>query len=112
MEMDEGFMDRIVILRQRAGFSWPVTSGYRCPGHDAKVGGSERRGAGPHTMGRALDVAVHGERAFILLGIVIVGGMTGIGARQRGEVAGRYLHIDNLKAEEFGGARPIVWTYS
>lgn len=102
-EIQKVFVDRLDALRGIVGFPLIVNSGYRCPVHDAAVGG-----AGPHTTGRAADLRVDRERALRV--IVEAGrlGFTGFGVKQQG--ASRFLHLDDLPAEP-GRPRPTIWSY-
>jgi uncharacterized protein YcbK (DUF882 family) len=102
--MDPGFMARLEHLRADFGRGMPVTSGYRCPLHDAEIGG---RGA--HPTGHAVDVHVTGEDAYRLVMLAARHGMTGIGVNQRGDMAKRFIHMDDLGGPNF--PRPRVWSY-
>lgn len=102
--MDPRFMERLENLRADFGRAMPVTSGYRCPLHDAEIGG---RGA--HPTGHAVDVHVTGADAYRLVALAARHGMTGIGINQRGEMAQRLVHLDDLAGAHF--PRPRVWTY-
>jgi len=102
--MDPRFMERLEHLRADFGRAMPVTSGYRCPLHDAEIGG---RGA--HPTGHAVDVRVWGEDAFRLVALAARHGITGIGLNQRGDVGARFIHLDDLGGANF--PRPRVWTY-
>ena len=108
-DMDREFMRALEMLREVVAFPMPVTSGFRCPAHDAAVGGSERKGAGPHTTGKAADILVSGERAYRLVRAALELGFRGIGLKQRGPQEGRFVHLDMLGKEE--AARPRIWTY-
>ena len=103
MHMDSGFMAKLVAIRRELGFPLPVTSGYRCPAHNAAV--SETGINGPHTTGHAVDIAISGERAYRLLRAALAHGMTGIGIKQHGD--GRFIHLDDLD----GPTRPWIWGY-
>lgn len=90
-----------------------VTSGYRCPDYNEKISTTGRDG--PHTTGRALDVRVDPERVMELItwlyNVNILNPMLhgGLGLRQRGNYADRFVHFDNLTQDE--SPRPRVWTY-
>ena len=92
-------------MRRRYGRPLAVGSGYRCPAHNRKV--SSTGPAGPHTTGRAVDLAVSGAAAVLLLGYALNLGFTGIGVAQKGEA--RFLHLDDLRAPEY--PRPAIWSY-
>lgn len=106
-EMDQRFMRRLEELRVAFGRSMPVTSGFRCPGHNAKV--SHTGDAGPHTTGKAVDIQISGDSAYYLLLLAFQMGFTGLGISQRGAHAGRFVHIDDLPVDQY--PRPRVWSY-
>lgn len=100
--MDAGFMDQLQGLRDLLQFPLPVTSGYRCPAHNARV--SSTGPTGPHTTGKAADLAVERARAHRLL-CVAPQMFSGVGVQQKG--TGRFIHLDTL----IGPGRPTVWSY-
>lgn len=106
--MDPQFLELVDELRHRVGFPLLVSSGYRCPVHNARVSSTGQ--AGPHTTGRAADFLVYGPRAFALLRRAQELGFTGVGVRQKGFRGSRFLHLDNLTAAD-GHPRPWVWSY-
>lgn len=103
--MDEGFMDLLEAIRVDYGKPMIVTSGYRSPEYNAQV--SHTGHTGPHTTGRAADIAIRGKDAYTLLRMALAHGMTGIGISQKG--SSRFIHIDNLEAPDF--PRPMLWSY-
>lgn len=117
MKMNADFMAKAVKLRQFYGAPWTITSGYRCPEHDAKVGTSATPGAGPHTTGRALDINIFSEGLDRFMGIIyheLKGLVTGKGLMQIPGTppAYRLLHIDDWQPGEFPcHPRPALWTY-
>lgn len=107
-EMQVEFLYQLDDLRERCGFPFIVTSGYRCPAHNSEV--STTGHDGPHTTGRAVDLRLSGENVFRLLTQVSLGGwMTGIGLMQRGPHEKRFIHLDDLTKPDH--PRPRVWTY-
>lgn len=103
------FMDRLQAFRDSLGFSFPVTSGYRSPEHNKKV--SSTGSNGPHTTGRAVDINVWGERAYLVLTNAAKFGFTGIGSNQKGSIlTKRFIHLDDLEPS-MGRHRPTTWTY-
>ena len=106
-EMDERFMLRLVLLRQELGFPLIVTSAYRSPQHNARVGGRSRSA---HMAGRAVDIAISGDKAHRLVRMALLLGFTGIGIRQRGNYRSRYVHVDDLDKAP-GIPRPAIWSY-
>jgi len=98
----EAFLDKLQDLRDEVG-PMVVSSGYRSPSHNNKVSGSGT--SGPHTTGRAVDIAIRGAEAYNLVGLAIERGMTGIGVNQKGK--SRFVHLDDLT----NGPRPRIWSY-
>lgn len=107
INMDPEFMGRLVNMRLVLAFPFPVTSGYRCPEHNARVSGTGLDG--PHTTGRAVDIALRGEQALLVVERARTFGFTGIGLRQHG--LNRYVHLDDLPPTT-GRPRPWLWGYS
>lgn len=112
MLMDERFMERLVKIRKATGVRMPISSGYRCPIHDAAVGSSSEPGRGPHTLGRAVDILIAGEAVFTVMEAAIAAGFRGFGLNQEGAWGGRFLHVDDIQKGELPGVpRPRIWTY-
>lgn len=107
--MDGDFLLMLDDLRHRLEFPLVVTSGYRCPVYNNKIASTGY--SGPHTTGRAVDLAIFGNQAFRLVTQASLGGwMSGIGLRQHGPHERRFIHLDNLESED-GRFRPTIWTY-
>lgn len=98
-------IERLERVRVKAGFPFPITSGARCPDHNAKVSGTGR--TGPHTRG-AFDIGLRGAQALTVMRLALEEGFTGIGVSQKG--ATRFLHLDDLP-DAPGQPRPTVWSY-
>lgn len=121
-EMDADYMDRLQRARTLVGFAVPLTSAFRCSDYDRLKGGSSCPGNGPHARGRATDANLWGVKLLIwFLACMVVGlirlpnwrgreGWGGIGLLQKGPSKGRFIHIDNLRPEEYS-PRPRLWTY-
>jgi uncharacterized protein YcbK (DUF882 family) len=105
--MDEDFLEKLQEVRDKYGAVMPVSSGYRCPIHNAKVSALGSMD-GPHTTGRACDILVSGKNALRLINISLDCGMQGVGIKQHGEYASRYIHVDDLT----DGLRPHLWSYT
>lgn len=101
--MNTEFLEKLDELRHRYGKPLVVSSGYRCPKHNKKV--SDTGANGPHTTGKAADLAVNREEAYNVLKIAFELGFTGIGVAQKG--TGRFIHLDTIT----GAGRPTVWSY-
>lgn len=116
MKMQADAMKKFVKLRRFFGGPLIVTSGYRCPEYDAKIGTSGSPGSGPHTEGVALDINIFGDDLDKLMGIVyheLKGIFTGKGIMQ---VPGtslnkRLLHLDSLPTGNPIHPRPGLWSY-
>ena len=104
-DMQDSFMDRLQQIRNGHARPMRVTSGFRCPDYNERISSTGR--TGPHTTGRAADIAVSGESAYHLLGSAYALDMRGIGLKQHGPPLGRYMHLDDLG----GRIRPRIWTY-
>ena len=105
-DMDEVFMEKLQLLREEIG-PLKVSSGFRCSARNQAVSHSGPNG--PHTTGKAADIACSGDKARALMGKAITLGFTGIGIDQKGDHAGRFLHIDTLETQS---DRPRPWTWS
>lgn len=100
----EDFLDLLEKLRGKIGIPLYITSGYRCPMHNDFV--SHTGLSGPHTTGKAVDIAISYESAFLLVDYATELGFTGIGVNQRGLIDERFIHLDKLTAN-----RPRIWSY-
>jgi uncharacterized protein YcbK (DUF882 family) len=98
----QDFMNKVEALRLAVGFPLKVSSAARCPNHNAKV--SKTGATGPHTTGRAIDLAVSHQQAYMVVSAAILAGFSGIGVNQKG--SGRFIHLDDL-----ADGRPTVWSY-
>lgn len=108
VKADEIFMDRLERLREAYAAPLEVTSGYRCPAHNAAV--SSTGADGPHTTGKAADLRVSGGKAFHVVTSALFLGFNGIGLAQKGQHESRFVHVDTLENGP-GCPRPTVWTY-
>tara|TARA_R110002012_G_scaffold196006_2_gene364279 strand:- start:472 stop:906 length:435 start_codon:yes stop_codon:yes gene_type:complete len=108
--MQEDFMSMLVNIRREIDRPLIVSSGYRSPAHNARIGGAANS---PHIHGRAVDIVCMGTVAYNLIRISLKHGMTGIGVSQKGPAENRFIHIDNIAKgqQELLGPRPWVWSY-
>jgi len=106
MEIPTAFLDKLENLRVAYNKPMIITSGYRCPGHNAAV--SHTGDGGPHTVG-AVDIQISGPDAHQLLEHACRIGFSGIGIKQAGLTAGRFIHLDDLDISAH--PRPRVWSY-
>lgn len=97
-DMDPDFLERLQQLRSRVAFPFQITSGYRCPVHNASI-----KGGPAHPAGKAADIAVNGPQRFEILAEFAKYGFTGVG------VAKTFIHLDTLGMDE--APRPTSWTY-
>ena len=95
--MTQEFMWALDELRERCGFPFTITSGYRSTQHTAER--SKAKG-GTHTQGIAADIAVsNGFQRMNLVHEALKMGFGGIG------VARTFVHVD-MRA-----TTPVMWTY-
>jgi uncharacterized protein YcbK (DUF882 family) len=106
--MDGLFMDKIEHMRTVMDRPFVVTSAYRCSTHNQSVSSTGPRG--PHTTGRAMDIALFGQDAYDLTELSMRLGITGLGFKQHGSRGRRFIHLDDLTEAE-GFPRPRVWSY-
>ena len=88
-------------LREAVGRPLKLTSAYRCPAHDAAVGGN-----GPHTTGLAVDI----EAVLAVTRHSVVTAALALGAHGVG-VAKTFVHIDRIRPGGLQYPRPALWTY-
>ena len=98
-EMDHEFLVKLDELRERVGFPFIITSGYRDATHPAETRKSEP-GTGYHCQGLAADIKVSNgfERMNIVHEAIKMGFSIG--------VARTFVHVDDRKTT------PVMWTYS
>jgi zinc D-Ala-D-Ala carboxypeptidase len=103
------FMDLLQDLRDTVGFPITISSGYRSLSHSLEA---KKEKPGAHTFGMAADLVVSGAKAHQVLKTALMMGFTGIGLKQTGDHAKRFIHLDTLSPEDgLTDARPTVWTY-
>lgn len=107
-DMSPDFIGRLQRIRTELGKPIIISSGYRCPNHNAKVSSTGRDG--PHTTGRAADLRCSHDVADRITDLAKAHGMTGRGFMQTGPAASRFIHLDNLP-DAPGRPRPTIWTY-
>ena len=101
--MDWDFAREIDALRERVGFPLILSSAYRCSEHPIEA--RKKGKPGSHNTGRAVDVAVTGERALKVIAAALDMGFQRVGVQQKG--SGRFIHLD--KAHGFPA--PAIWSY-
>jgi zinc D-Ala-D-Ala carboxypeptidase len=105
-KIDYLLVEQLDELRHQCGFPITISSGYRCPDHNAKVSSTGR--TGPHTTGRAADLAVSHQQALTVLRKALAMNFTGFGVNQKG--GGRFIHLDTLPNAP-GQPREHLWSY-
>jgi uncharacterized protein YcbK (DUF882 family) len=105
--MDPKFMDRLEALRDALAMPIHLNSAYRCPDHNVTVYSTGLRG--PHTTGRAVDIALYGEAVVHLVALALERVFRGFGFQQQGPLETRFVPLDNLTLPDY--PRPRIWTY-
>lgn len=97
-EMEDDFLFLLDELRDRCGFPFSVTSGYRCRNHPQEA---RKVNPGTHNKGIAADIKVYDgvQRHKIVTEAVKMGCFNGIG------VADGFVHVDVRTTV------PVLWTY-
>lgn len=104
-KMDDSFVYILNIIRKAYNKPMIISSGYRCPHHNASV--SQTGSDGPHTTGRAADIVIAGAEALRLVKLGFEFGISGFGINQKGPLNKRYIHLDTIKSAN----RPMIWSY-
>jgi uncharacterized protein YcbK (DUF882 family) len=97
--MDVAFLNKLSKARELAAIGFKITSGYRSPAHNEKVGGVP---SSSHTLGHACDIyAPTSRQKYIIINALLQAGFDRIG------VAKNFIHVDDdpSKNEE------VIWTY-
>jgi uncharacterized protein YcbK (DUF882 family) len=108
--MDKEFMDMLQQLRHRIGQPLYIASGYRDASHSAEKS-KKNAGSGPHPSGKAVDIKVYGKQAMVVVREALALGFTGVGLKQHGEAAHRFVHLDTMPSSK-ERPRPWLWSYS
>ena len=107
LDMDEEFMEKLVAIREKLSAPMTITSAYRDPEHNDRVGGSK---SSAHIEGKAVDIACYGEKAFKIVELALAEGFTGIGVKQKGAHGARFIHLDTMEVGPLV-PRPWIWSY-
>ena len=96
-EMDHGFITTLDLVRDRCGFRFVITSGYRSIKHSKEIIKST---PGQHTKGIAADIRVNNAcERYLLVDAAIAYGLNGVG------VAKTFVHVDQRES-------PVtMWVY-
>ncbi len=99
MNMDVAFLNKLSKARELAAIGFKITSGYRSPAHNAKVGGVT---LSSHTVGRAVDIyAPTSTQKYIIINALLQAGFNRIG------VAKNFIHVDDDPSK----SEDVIWTY-
>lgn len=99
VDMDQLFLDTLTYARIIANTPFVINSGYRCPLHNAEVGGSE---TSSHLKGLAADIKVNNSRQrFLIINGLIEAGFTRIG------IGDTFVHVDG----DLVKSPCVIWTY-
>ncbi len=104
--IDHSMINRLDNLRSELNRPLIISSGYRCAEYNNKISSTGING--PHTTGRAVDIAASGQLALDIVSNAVDFGFTGIGINQSGD--NRFIHLDNLY-ELANRPRPWIWSY-
>ena len=102
LKIHSGIMNGLQQARIDLG-ALSITSGYRCSEHNAAV--SKTGANGPHTTGKAIDIAVRDSKHRKELITYFAPKVTGLG------IAKSFIHIDILYEEDGFEQRPNSWIY-
>ena len=96
---DKPFMDKVDKARSEAGVPFVITSGYRCPDHNLRVGG---KSDSSHPMGCACDIEAEDSRSrFLIIDGLIKAGFNRIG------IGRKFIHAD----DDINKDQEVVWLY-
>jgi uncharacterized protein YcbK (DUF882 family) len=103
--IEHKLVDKLQLLREHLGFTFIISSGYRCKYHPAEKNKSK---PGTHNLGIAVDIACSHKEALQIVSKAQSYGFTGIGVNQKGN--GRFIHLDIAK-DTHEHPRPHIWSY-
>tara|TARA_B110000211_G_scaffold199897_1_gene230559 strand:- start:295 stop:675 length:381 start_codon:yes stop_codon:yes gene_type:complete len=101
-KIEDSLLLKVDELRERCGFPFIITSGYRSLAHPIER--AKKTNTGTHAQGIAADIKViDGVQRFKIVAEAIKMGFTGIG------VASNFVHVDirSLDTNE----SPVMWCY-
>ena len=101
-EMRSDFMDALQDLRERCGFPFIVTSGYRASTHPIEIKKSK---PGEHSYGLAADIKVEPHQRYVFVLQAMACGFTRIG------ISNDFIHVGRAN-EDLGFPSPALWGYN
>ena len=97
--MDLDFLQQLDEAREYADIPFKITSAYRTPEHNEKIGGVPNSS---HLKGLAVDISIsNSNMRFVVLKALIMAGFTRIG------VAKTFIHVD----ADLDKSQEVAWTY-
>tara|TARA_R100000329_G_scaffold16984_3_gene17245 strand:+ start:668 stop:1057 length:390 start_codon:yes stop_codon:yes gene_type:complete len=108
INMNETFMERLIELREKLNKPMVISSGYRSEAHNIAIGGSKNSA---HLKGCAVDVVCSGHLAYEIVKLAMELEFSGIGVKQNGVHAKRFIHIDTMPRHSITSPRPWIWSY-
>ena len=108
INMNETFMERLIELREKLNKPMVISSGYRSEAHNIAIGGSKNSA---HLKGCAVDVVCSGHLAYEIVKLAMELQFSGIGVKQNGVHAKRFIHIDTMPRHSITSPRPWIWSY-
>lgn len=105
VEFDLAFLATLNAIREECGFSFALSSAYRCPQHPIEA---RKEVTGAHCTGKAVDILANGENALEIIRVAQKHGIQRIGIQQKG--GGRFIHLDGC-TEDDGFPCPALWSY-
>ena len=108
INMNETFMERLIELREKLNKPMVISSGYRSEAHNIAIGGSKNSA---HLKRCAVDVVCYGHLAYEIVKLAMELEFSGIGVKQNGVHAKRFIHIDTMPRHSITSPRPWIWSY-
>lgn len=102
-DINPEFLSLLDTLRERCGFPFVITSGYRSPEHSIEA---KKASPGTHALGVAVDIRADSSQRFKIMQEATALGVTRFGINKS------FIHIDigdRFLPERF--KRKVVWAY-